>query len=197
MMNMWKSSLIVLGIFLFAGCGTSTLATQTLMTRSIILEPKKAVSVYITYKNTALSHIELQPVLEDALTKKGIHISDDYEKATYKLFVNILFATNIKQALAVQNATVAGVSGALVGTAVKSSLKEGAIVGAAAALGATVVSKALEDEIYKAVVDIQVDGDAKTQKTRVFAEARQMNLDKSVALPRLSQIVASQIAEIF
>ncbi len=72
------------------------------------------------------------------------------------MFVNVLFANNLKEANAIKSAVSSGVlaggSTAISGGSGSSSL----IVGAIAALGSGIIGSAMEDDIFRAVIDVEI-----------------------------------------
>ena len=210
---------LVLGsTLLFAGCGTLSLETNVKMTKSVFLRPvpvdKK--SVYVSLKNISEENLEIMDLLQTHLKTKGYALNDNPETAEFVLMVNILFANNLKEAHAISAAAGMGVTGGVVAAGSGSNTGDSLLIGAGMALAAGLVGKALEDETYRAIVDVSVnqrlplgeDYDAtektgtmgrgyKEHRTRVIAEAVQTNLKLEEALPILSADVARQITNIF
>lgn len=197
----------------FSGCGTLSLETNVKMTRSVWLKPQKEEqrSVYISLKNISEENIDILPLLKERLEAKSYILVEESKNADYVLMINILFANNLKEAYALKNAAGVGLSTGVISAAAGSSTSDSLLVGAVAALATGAISKALEDETYRAVVDVvleekreeanarsEVMGDGyKTHQTRVLAEAVQTNLKLEEALPILSNKVATQISNIF
>jgi len=205
------SSSLVLGLF-FSGCATLNLETKVKMTNSIWLKPTVAEkkSVYIQFKNTSGEDFNLVPAIKENLLKKGYIVVENPNKAKYVLMVNILFANNLKEANAIKVAGNTGAVTAIIASGSGSSTRDSLLVGATFALASGLASSALEDETYRAVVDVVIDektddtdekgimGDGyKEQKTRIFAEAVRADLKLKEALPVLQKKIATQIANIF
>lgn len=203
---------IVIAI-LISGCSTLSLETNVKMTKSVWLKPveKEKRSIYISLKNISQENLEILPILKSRLEAKNYVLVDSSNNADYVLMINILFANNLKEAYAIKNAAGIGVATGIIAAAGNSGTKDSLLIGATAALATGLVTKALEDETYRAVVDVTVEEKReevgvssevmgkgyKTHQTRVLAEAVQTNLKLDEALPVLSNKVAMQISNIF
>ena len=200
-----KDSLIfILAIFLLVGCGTTSLQTKAKLTRTITLDKsdKTNKNIYVQVSNTAGSggeDLKLYDNLKTKLEAKGYSLVQNSNEASYSLFVNVLFANNLKEANAIKGATSAGllvgVGKALSGGTAKGSL----IAGAIAALGGGIVGSAMEDQIFRAVIDVEIKDYMKNnlQTTRCFIEAVRMDLKLEEALPVLSSKASTQISNLF
>lgn len=154
-------SAISASILMFSGCATTTMQTQSKMTRSIFVEPVKKDQriVFVDIKNTSGQNVNLAPLVEQELTKKGYKLTDDPETAKYVLMANILFCDNKKENNAAGGAAFGAATGALSQAyrgdreAVAGALAGGVIGG--------LVAKATEDDIFQMVVDINVREKAK------------------------------------
>jgi hypothetical protein len=158
--------ILTIGLFiifaaLFTGCATTTLQTQSKMTRTITLDHSQKVNktVYLQVTNTSGGggeNMQLKENLESKLKAKGYTLVPSSKDADYGLFVNVLFANNLKEALALKAAsgygTIAGISSYAGGHGGRDALGAGIIM----AIGAGVVGKALEDEIFRAIIDVSV-----------------------------------------
>ena len=199
-------------VALFSGCATMEMQTKVKMTKSVFLHPAQTQdkTVYISVKQITEDKLDLMPLLQQNLKTKGYKIVTDPKRAKYVLFVNILFANNLREANAVKSGVAAGVTSGIIAAGSGSSTQNSLLVGAAIALAGGAVSKAMEDEIYRAVVDVVIDERSdesdqntvmgygyKEHTTRVMAEAVQTNLKLEEALPVLTQKVARQISNIF
>lgn len=198
---------------LISGCSTLSLETNVKMTKSVWLKPveKEKRSVYISLKNISQENLEILPILKSRLEAKNYVLVDNSNNADYVLMINILFANNLKEAYAIKNAAGIGIATGIIAAAGNSGAKDSLLIGATAALATGLVTKALEDETYRAVVDVTVEEKReeigvssevmgqgyKTHQTRVLAEAVQTNLKLDEALPALSNKVAMQISNIF
>jgi len=203
---------ILLGLSFFTGCATLELETNVKMTKSVFLKPvnNEKRTVYVSLKSITGDNLDILPLLEKNLKSKNYILVNSAEDAQYVLMVNILFANNLKEAYAIRNGAALGVTSGIIAAGSGSNTRDSLLVGATVALASGLVSKALEDETYRAVVDVVVDEksdngnkksimgeDYKEQKTRVLAEAVQTNLKLNEALPILSQKVATQLSNIF
>lgn len=201
-------------LFIMTGCATFELQTNVKMTKSVFLKPvnnKTEKTIYISLKNISQENMDILPLLETKLTSKGYSIVNSAENAHYVLFINILFANNLREANALKAATGLGITGGAIAAGSNSSTGDSLLIGAGIALASGLVGKALEDETYRAVVDVIVDEKSdqavnsqstmgngyKEHKTRVLAEAVQTDLKLEQALPILAEKVATQIANIF
>ena len=206
-------SFITILVLFFSGCATTDLQTSVKMTKSVWLQPAKTKgkSIYVSIKNTSQEHIEIEPLLIQQLQSKGFKIVNDAKVADYVLMVNILFANSLREANAVKTGTGLGVaSGVIASTSSNSNMKDSLLIGAGVALASGLVAHSLEDETYKAVVDLVVNeklsgasgkslmgSGYKEHKTRILAEAVRVDLKLDEALPILSEKIAKQIADIF
>jgi len=206
--------LLAIFLFLLTGCATFELQTNVKMTKSVFLKPvnnKAEKTIYISLKNISQENMDILPLLEERLKSKGYTLVKSAEDAHYVLFINILFANNLREANAVKAATGLGIAGGAIAAGSNSNTGDSLLIGAGIALASGLVGKALEDETYRAVVDVVVDeksdqsgnsqstmgDDYKEHKTRVLAEAVQTDLKLEEALPILTEKVAIQIANIF
>jgi hypothetical protein len=85
----------------FTGCATTTLQTKAKMTRTIILDHSKNEdkTIYLQVTNTSGSggeDMELYSSLKTKLQQKGYTVLNSSKNAGYGLFVNVLFANNLK-----------------------------------------------------------------------------------------------------
>jgi hypothetical protein len=157
-------------------------------------------------------NLKLLPLLKQELTKKGYKIINNKYKAQYVLVIKILFANNLEEALAITQAGVSnGLVGGFVAKAEGHNTEDSVLIGAAVALATATINSALKDEIYRAVVEVDVEQKDKTckhyspimgncyqeHKTRVLAEAVKTNLKLNEALPILSKKIADKISTIF
>lgn len=148
-------------MILFTSCATTTLQTQSKVTRTITLDhsQKTNKTIYLQVTNTTDGggeNMQLKENLENKLKAKGYTLVPTSKDADYGLFVNVLFANNLKEALALKAAagygTIAGIGSYAGGSGGRDALAAGLIV----AIGAGVVGKALEDEIFRAIIDVEV-----------------------------------------
>lgn len=202
-----KIILTILVTFFMIGCGTYSLQTKTKMTRTIFFDHSQKVNknIYLQVSSTSGSSsnkMKLEDKIKSHLVQKGYKIVNSSSNAGYSLFVNILFAGDTKEALALKSALSSGVIGGTGAIASGAGGKNSLLTGLAFAIGGATVGSALEDETFKAIVDIKIDDyDIKrevTQKeTRILSEAVQMNLDKKEAIEKLEDDISIQIANIF
>jgi TraT complement resistance protein len=218
MMFSIKNSIVyVLAILLISGCATTKLQTNVKMTRSVFLKPvvKEKKTIFFSTKNISGEALDIEPLIAKNIAQKGYARIEDPEQAQYVLIVNILFANNLKEANALKAATGMGITGGVIAAGSGSNTGDSLLIGATMALAGGLVGKALEDETYRAVVDVSIshklpEGERfstetagtmgrayKEHKTRVLAEAVKMNLELKEALPILSHDVARQISNIF
>jgi len=207
---------------LLSGCGTLSLETNVKMTKSVWLKPTKKdkATIFISLKNISEENLDILPLLKQRLEKKNFILVDSANNANYVMMINILFANNLKEAADIQTAGKLGVATGVISAAGNSSSGDSLLVGASIALASGLVSAALADETYRAVVDVVIDEKSKDprhnntlesvessdsimgagfkeHKTRVLAEAVQTNLKLAEALPILSKEVAKQLSNIF
>lgn len=200
-------------ILLFTGCATTQLQTQSKMTRTITLDHSaiKSKRIYLQITNTSGGGGEKMN-LKDKLIKnfevKGYKLVENSSEADYGLFINILFSNNLKEAYAIKAALGYGTATAGINYASGGSGSEALVAGIAMAVGAGLVGKAFEDEIYRSIIDVNIRTyqnslNEKSSKnfdehlTRVFVEAVKMNLKLEEALPILEDKTASQISNLF
>jgi len=194
--------LITIGL-LFSGCGTLNLETGAKMTNSIILDHSRIEKkIYVQVTNTANSGGEkmlLDKSIKESLLERGYVIVESSSEASLGLFVNVLFANNLKEAKAIQAASVLGVTSGIVAMGAGSSTGDSLLIGATAALIGATGAKVLEDETFKAVVDIHVCNykEDSSRRTRLFVKAVQMYLDIDEAMPILEKETTKSIVNIF
>ncbi len=159
--------LLMLGIttvlinLLFVACGTATLQTKAKLTRTITLDhsKKENKNIYLQVTNTAGSggeNMQLFQSIKNNLQNKGYAIVENSTNVGYGLFVNVLFANNLKEAKALQLAAGVGSTMAVGAVVTGQGGRDSLVIGVAAALGGAIVGKALEDDTFRAVVDVTV-----------------------------------------
>lgn len=146
-------------LILSTGCATTSLQTQSKVTRSIVIDQSKMQkkNLYLQVTNTAnLSNekFNLLNSLKNKLQNKGYQIVTSSKEAEFGLFVNVLYANNIKEINTIKGGTIAGTTGLIAGAS--SGLKDGLIVGAVMGLGGALVGKLTEDDIFRAALDIKI-----------------------------------------
>jgi outer membrane lipoprotein SlyB len=156
-----KLLMTILVIALLTGCATTTLQTQSKLTRTVTLDHSqiKNKTIYLQVTNTAGGggeNMQLKKNLEDKLKAKGYTLLSTSENADYGLFVNVLFSNNLKEAMALNAAmgygTIGGVSSFAGGHSGRDALGAGIVM----AIGAGIIGKALEDEIFRAIIDVGI-----------------------------------------
>jgi outer membrane lipoprotein SlyB len=145
----------------FTGCATTTLQTKAKMTRTIILDHSKNEdkTIYLQVTNTSGSggeDMELYSSLKTKLQQKGYTVLNSSKNAGYGLFVNVLFANNLKEANSIKSGLSLGGAVGSISHVGGTSGRDSLAIGAAAALGGALIGKALEDEVFRAVVDISI-----------------------------------------
>lgn len=203
---------IIASTLLITGCATLELETNVKMTKSVFLKPhsKENKTIYISLKNITDDNLDILPLLKQKLKEKNYTLLETSDNAQYILMINVLFANNLKEANAVKAGAGLGITSGFIAAGSGSNAGNSLLIGASVALASGLVAKSLEDETYRAVVDIVIDeksDDAnsdsvmgkgyKEHKTRVLAEAVQTNLKLNEALPILSQKVATQLSNTF
>mgnify|MGYP002366468974 FL=1 len=195
---------ILICLLLFVGCATMQLETNSKLTRTIVIDHSNLTNktIYLQVTNTANSggeKMNLNENIINSLKAKGYEIVDSSQKASYSLFVNVLFANNLKEARAIQTAVASGVFGGVGALASGSNGSNSLIVGATAALAGGLIGKALEDETFRTVIDIQVINNLNNsnENTRVYCEAIKTNLDLNEAMPILEKEATKSIVNIF
>mgnify|MGYP002372929909 CR=1 FL=1 len=195
---------ILICLLLFVGCATMQLETNSKLTRTIVIDHSNLTNktIYLQGSNTANSggeKMNLNENIINSLKAKGYEIVDSSQKASYSLFVNVLFANNLKEARAIQTAVASGVFGEVGALASGSNGSNSLIVGATAALAGGLIGKALEDETFRTVIDIQVVNNLNNsnENTRVYCEAIKTNLDLNEAMPILEKEATKSIVNIF
>lgn len=195
---------ILICLLLLVGCATMQLETNSKLTRTIVIDHSQLTNktIYLQVTNTANSGGEKMNLNENIINSfkaKGYEIVDSSQKASYSLFVNVLFANNLKEARAIQTAVASGVFGGVGALASGSNGSNSLIVGATAALAGGLIGKALEDETFRTVIDIQVVNNLNNsnENTRVYCEAIKTNLDLNEAMPILEKEATKSIVNIF
>ena len=83
-----------LSTFLFIGCATTQLQTNSKLTRTIVIDHSKIVNktIYVQVTNTASSggeRINLNQSIINSLQSKGYTVVNSSNEATYSIFVNV------------------------------------------------------------------------------------------------------------
>ena len=195
---------------LMTGCATLELETNVKMTKSIFLKPinKENKTIYLSLKNITDDNLDVLPPLKKLLREKNYTIVENSTDAQYILMINILFANNLKEANAIKVGAGLGATSAVVAAVGNAGTKNSLLIGASVALASGLITKALEDETYRAVVDISLQEKVNTlddinierykeHRTRVLAEAVQTNLKLDEALPILSNKIAIKLSKLF
>lgn len=146
---------------LFTGCATTQLQTKAKLTKTVVLDHSKnnKKAIYLQVTNTSGGggeNMELFSSLQKNLEEKGYVIVKDSKDAGYGLFINVLFANNLREANAIKNGMKMGVTAGGASAITGGSGADSLLIGVTAALGAMVVGTALEDDVFRAVVDIAV-----------------------------------------
>jgi hypothetical protein len=203
MMKAISISLLV-SLLAFNGCGTMSLETNSKLTRTIIIDHSQQVkkSIYVQVTNTANNggeNMNLETSIKQSLQAKGYDLASSSSEATYGLFVNVLFANNLKEAKAIKTAAGLGTTTSIVAMGSGSSTGDSLLIGATAALAGAVGAKLLEDDTFRAVIDVNVKNYVHNtnESTRVFAQAVKMNLELAEALPVLEKESTRSIVNIF
>lgn len=115
------------------------------------------------------------------------------------LWSDVLIRHNLKEARAIQTAVASGVFGGVSALASGSNGSNSLIVGATAALAGGLIGKALEDETFRTVIDINVvnNSNNSNENTRVYCEAVKTNLNLNEAMPILEKEATKSIVNIF
>ena len=199
-----KNVYLLISLLFLVGCATTQLETNSKLTRTIIIDYSKLINktIYLQVTNTANSggeKMNLNESITNSLKAKGYEIVDSSQKASYSLFINVLFANSLKGARAIQTAASACVFSGITAVASGSNGSTSLIVGASAALAGGLIGKALEDETFRAVIDITVinNSDNSNENSRVYCEAVKVNLNLSEALPILEEESTRSIINIF
>lgn len=201
---MKKLIFLILAVLLFIGCATTQLETNSKLTKTIVIDHSKIVNknIYLQIINTANGggeRMNLSQSIINSLQAKGYNIVDSSSKASYSIFVNVLFANNLKEARAIQTGIASGVFGGAIAAGSGSNTGSSLLIGATAAIGGGLVGKALEDETFRAVIDITIKDNQinREEKSRIYSEAVKMNLNLDEALPILEKESTRSIVNIF
>lgn len=190
----------IVGIIL-TGCASTELQTNAKLTKSVILDhsQNESKNIYLQVTNTSGSggeNMQLYSSLKQNLENKGYTVVNTSKNATYGLFLNVLFANNLKEANAIKSGAGLGVSSGTIASASGNSTKDSLLIGAAAAIGGAVIGKALEDDIFRAVVDITIrdyhHSKVKTQRIQSDSGAAFTNTKRSGNLNQLAGPVGNK-----
>ncbi len=159
--SLLKLGVAIATLTVLTGCGTTTLQTKAKLTRSITIDHsvKDNKNIYLQVTNTAGSggeNMDLFKSLKNNLEKKGYTVVKKSNIAGYGLFVNVLFANNLREANAIKAGMNAGTTAGTVAFAGGQGGRDALMVGAVAALGGAIIGSAFEDEVFRAVVDIKI-----------------------------------------
>lgn len=199
-----NSLLILIGLVFMTGCGTMIMETKSKLTNTIVLDKSKIQekSIYIQVTNTANSSGEkmrLEDKIKEKLINKGYRIASTSDDSTLGLFINILFANNLREANAIKAAGATGGFTSVVAMGSGSNTGDSLLIGASAALAGAIIGESMEDETFRAVIDMKVKNyvDNTENDTRLFAQAVKMNLDLDKAIPVLEKESVNSIVNIF
>lgn len=201
-MKLFKLLLVSISVLLFTGCATMEMQKQAKLTKPIQLDKSeiKNSSIYLQVNNIEKGggdNINLKDKLSTLLIQKGYSIVNESADSSIKLFVDVLFVNNIKEAFALQSALGYGLTGTAVKYSATGSGSDALGIGLVMALGSGIAGKALEDETYRGIFAVKVENKDKVHTTKVFTEVIQMNLDKKEAFTALEDISSKQISNIF
>jgi outer membrane lipoprotein SlyB len=195
---------ILICIILFIGCAKTDLQTNSKLTRTVLIDHSQATSKTLYLEVTNISNsggekMNLKDNIINSLKVKGYEIVDSSQKASYSLYVNVLFANNLKEARAVQTSVSSGVVGGVAALASGSGGGSSLIIGATAALAGGLIGKGLENETFRTVIDVTItnNGSNITDNTRVYCEAVKTNLNLNEAMPILEKEASKSIVNIF
>lgn len=194
----------------FISCGSTKLQTNAKLTKTVDLKKDAAVkkTIYIKvasiYDSNYKERIKLSEKIENALIQKGYISVLKPEDASYELFVNILFANNIKKALELKNKLDNGIVGGSNVVAMNATNTDNLAVGIAMVLTGSIIGDAYQDSVYRSVVDISIKEYYKNNfekkheyKTRSFIEASKIDLKEDEALRILQSKLTRQISNLF
>lgn len=201
------NSLLLLFTILLTGCATTEMQTKTKMANSIFLTPQEKVvekTIFIDVKNTSGQNVfDFEQQLRAKLETKGYKLVDSPKKSLYTLQINILFANNVREAQAMQAAISGGVADGILGlagaggNATGNNGLAGLVIGG---IGAGLIGKYTEDDIYSLMTDVKViENSAQTKEfnTRVYSQAVKMGLKADEAVPSMVSNTTTQISNIF
>lgn len=207
-----KITFIIFSLLILSSCATTELKVNTKLTKTIILDhsSKEESKVFIQVSNTSIEKDTnyLKKQISALLISKGYKIVESSSRADFELFVNTLFANNIKEAHNIASSIGIGVSAGVISKVSGHNTGDSLLVGATIALAGIVIGKALEDDTYRSVVDIEIREYSKNHikkkskaykiyKTRSLLELVKMNLNLEEALPLMEKRLAIQISKIF
>lgn len=161
---------------LLSGCAAQTaiqkadLAVENRMSKTVFLEPVSPAKrvIYVEARNTSdRQQFSMEPELKQALTARGYTVTDDPDKATFLLQVNVLQVGRVdgQDSSPLGDAALGGAVGA--GTAAVAGQGDKALIGGAlagAALGG-LMGVLVEDITYALTTDIRI-----SQRTRAVVQ---------------------------
>lgn len=183
--------------FIYVGCGTTTLQTKAKLTRTIVLDHqnKENKLIYLQVSNTTGSggeNMTLYSDLKENLESKGYTVITTSKGASYELLVNVLFANSLKEANAIKAGSFGLRMGRRIGLATGSDNRDALVLGAIMALGAATIGKTLEDDVFRAVVDISIRDYRDTIVKTIKSETRgSVNFGKIRQERNLNQFTSS------
>lgn len=201
-MKNFKLFFLVIFAISFSGCATMEMQKQAKTTKPIFLDKSiiKNSTIYLQVNNIEQGggdNINLQEKLSTLLEQKGYKLVNESKDSDIKLFVDVLFVNNIKEALALKATLGYGTAGTIVTYAGTRSGSDALGVGLAMALGSAVVGKALEDETYRGIFAVKIEDSTKEYSTKIFTEVVKVNLEKKEAFLELEGLSSNKIASIF
>ncbi len=168
--------LLVVCVVLFtisslAGCGSTmnaienrNMTTNVNMTDTIFLDAntlENSKTAYLRVTNTSqMQEIQLESLLRDKLTQKGVNLVANPKQAAYVIQANVLYMDYAKQGMTPDGMLAGGYGGALAGAALsRGGLGSAAGIGVGAIGGAIIgglVASAIHVDTYVGAADIQI-----------------------------------------
>ena len=207
--------------FVLSGCaaiGTlakhHSLETQTLMSKSIFLDPSQlqdGTAIYLSVTNTTDNdELYLKGKVRSKLEEKGYTIVKNPKEATFILEINVL-QVGKKSKTSAEEMMESGYGGAIEGGVAGVGIAAAAGVssvagGVGAAIGGAVIGEVtdnlVKDVNYVALTDVHLiqyfkTGKTKIFKTRILSTADRVNLSLESAIPTLERGLSLSISGIF
>lgn len=196
-----QSTVTILTLLLFTGCGTLSLQLDSKMTQSIFLNNLKPIkTIYLVKTNTAIVDDNIALLTKEKLLKRNYTFVNNPVNATYILRINTININKRKDQKELESGAITGVSTGLAIGATK-GLEDGLAGGLIMGVVGGIFAYAVADGQIRMQADILITEKIGSKKinhlTRVIAEAKQVHLTSKEGQPLLEEKISKQISGIF
>ena len=207
MKKMDATKLLLVSYFLFSLCGCAAVGTavshmdkesNTQMSNSIILPPKKKSKVIYIHITNSTNHqdLNINKKLKESFKEKGWDVSNNLENSNYVVEGNVI-QVGKKSMTSAEEMLGSGYGGAFDGFASTAILASSASTGVYGAVGGEVVDNAVKDVNYTLILDLKINVNHNFKedfKTRLLSTVDQVNLSyKSAKTPLVANTVKAVV----